>query len=142
MKLGTLLRITDISEANAKFSELKNYGFESCQLVYKPETYTEDDALIIKKAAQDNDIEISAQFCGFYDTHTVWDNYYGFQTSGLNIEAYRFDRTEYVKNAATFAFFDFFNSRNALFGVRKDPKPSYRNLTFTPSDAFFESKKV
>ena len=28
------------------------------------------------------------------------------------------------KNAATFAFFDFFNSRNALFGVRNDPKPS------------------
>ncbi len=103
MKLGTLLRITDIAEANSKFAQLKEFGFESCQLVYKPEKYTETDALIIKKAAQENGIEISAQFCGFYDNHTVWDNYFGFQTSGLNIEAYRFERTEYVKSAATFA---------------------------------------
>jgi len=103
MKLGTLLRINEISEANEKFAELKKYGFESCQLVYKPEKYVESDAIAIKKAAEDNNIEISAQFCGFYDTHTVWDNYYGFQTSGLNIEAYRFERTEYVKSAATFA---------------------------------------
>lgn len=103
MKLGTLLRINEISEANNKFAELKKYGFESCQLVYKPEKYITEDALAIKKSACENGIDISAQFCGYYDNHVVWDNYYGFHTSGLNIEAYRYDRIEYVKNAATFA---------------------------------------
>lgn len=103
MKLGTLLRITDINECEAKFKELSNMGFESCQLVYKPDVYTSDAAQIIKLAAQKENIEISAQFCGFKDTHMVWDNYYGFQTSGLNIEAYRYSRLEYLKNAATFA---------------------------------------
>ncbi|MBQ4629669.1 MAG: sugar phosphate isomerase/epimerase [Clostridia bacterium] len=103
MKLGTLLRITDITLANEKFAELKKYGFESCQLVFKPEVYKDEEAEIIKKAAYDNDIDISAQFCGFYDNHTVWDNYFGFTTSGLNIEAFRYQRIEYVKNAASFA---------------------------------------
>ncbi|MBO5370141.1 MAG: hypothetical protein J6B23_05635, partial [Clostridia bacterium] len=103
MKLGTLLRITDINEAPDKFKDLADMGLTSCQLVYKPDVYTSEAAQVIKKAAQDYNIDISAQFCGFKDTHMVWDNYYGFQTSGLNIEAYRFERLEYLKNAATFA---------------------------------------
>ncbi len=103
MKLGTLVRIENLSDTEAKFSELKKYGFTSCQLVYKPEKYKAEDAEVIKNAAEKYGIEISAQFCGYYDNDTVWDNYEGFKTSGLGIEPYRESRLKYVKNAASFA---------------------------------------
>lgn len=103
MKLGTLVRIENICEAESKFAELRKYGFESCQLVYKPEKYTREDAETIKNAAEKYGIEISAQFCGYYDNDTVWDNYKGFLTSGLGIEPYRESRLKYVKEAAEFA---------------------------------------
>ncbi|MDD3833348.1 MAG: hypothetical protein PHR18_05525, partial [Oscillospiraceae bacterium] len=75
MKLGTLVRITNIDDVNEKFEVLKNHGFESCQLVYKPKEYTMQDAETIKSAADKAGIEISAQFCGYYDTDTIWDLY-------------------------------------------------------------------
>lgn len=103
MKLGTLLRISEATEAEAKFRQLKEYGFEACQLVYKPKEYTSENAQIVKKAAEDCGIEISAQFCGYYDEDTVWDNYFGFRTAGLNIEAYRQGRVDYIKRAAEWA---------------------------------------
>ena len=103
MKLGTLVRIENLSETETKFAELEKYGFTSCQLVYKPETYKAEDAEIIKNAAEKYGIEISAQFTGYYDNDTVWDNYRGFLTSGLGIEPYRNSRLAYVKEAASFA---------------------------------------
>ncbi|MCL2517691.1 MAG: sugar phosphate isomerase/epimerase [Oscillospiraceae bacterium] len=103
MKFGTLVRISDISESDEKFKKLKELGFDSCQLVYKPKEYIKQDAETIKTAAEKSGIEISAQFCGFYDTETVYDLYYGFLTAGLNIEAYRSQRLNYVREAAAFA---------------------------------------
>ncbi len=103
MKFGTLVRISDLADAQRKFAELNDSGFQSCQLVYKPEVYTQEAAKEIRKAADANGIEISAMFCGFYDNDTVWDLYYGFCTSGLNIEGYRAQRVRYVREAITFA---------------------------------------
>ena len=62
MKLGTLIRLNTIEEADAKFKYLKELGFESCQLVYKPAEYKDEDALVIKAAAEKYGIDISAQF--------------------------------------------------------------------------------
>ena len=103
MKLGTLLRITDIDSANESFAQLKKYGFTACQLVYKPEKYTSEAAQIIKNAALENGIDISAQFCGYNDNDTIWDNYYGYTTAGLGAASTRKGRLDYVKEAATFA---------------------------------------
>lgn len=103
LKLGTLVRIENIKDSKEKFLQIKKMGFESCQLVYKPEKYLAEDAKIIKKAADVSGIDISAQFCGYYDNDTVWDNYHGFLTAGLGIEAYRKSRLDYVKQAAGFA---------------------------------------
>ena len=103
MKLGTLVRIENLNDAEAKFAELEKYGFTSCQLVYKPEKYKAEDAQVIKNAAEKYGIEISAQFAGFYDNDVVWDNYKGFLTSGIGIEPYRKSRLAYVKEAASFA---------------------------------------
>ena len=103
MKLGTLLRLNTISEADEKFRASKNMGFDSCQLVYKPAEYRAEDAEFIKETAQKYGIDISAQFCGFNDNDTVWDNYYGYMTAGLGVETYRKSRLDYVKKAAVFA---------------------------------------
>ena len=103
MKLGTLVRITDINKANEEFKKVKELGLPSCQLVYKPATYCREDALIIKEASESNGIEISAMFAGYNDTDTVWDIYYGFQTAGINVEAYRKSRIDYIKAASDFA---------------------------------------
>ena len=103
MKLGTLVRITDINKANEEFKKVKELGLPSCQLVYKPATYNREDALIIKEASEANGIEISAMFAGYNDTDTVWDIYYGFQTAGINVEAYRKSRIDYIKAASDFA---------------------------------------
>ena len=103
MKYGTLVRINDPSEAKAKFHDLRGYGLDACQLVYKPAEYDLADAQIIRKAAEEEGIDISAQFAGYYDGDTVWDNRYGFLTAGLNVEAYRVSRTNYVKEAVKFA---------------------------------------
>ena len=97
MKLGTLVRIENIKDSEEKLLQIKRMGFESCQLVYKPEKYLLKDAKIIKKAAEASRIDISAQFCGYYDNDTVWDNYHGFLTAGLGVEAYRKSRLDSTK---------------------------------------------
>lgn len=103
MKLGTLLRLSDVSVANESFKKLSDMGFRACQLVYKPEKYCIEDAFVIKAAAERYGVEIAAQFCGYYDNATVWDNYEGFRTSGLNVQPYAESRFAYVCAAAEFA---------------------------------------
>lgn len=103
MKLGTLLRINNIAETDEKMKALRYWGFESCQLVYKPTEYKSEDAVTIKEAAAKYVIDISAQFCGFNDSDTIWDNYWGYMTAGLGVEAYRKSRCDYVRQAADFA---------------------------------------
>ena len=102
MKIGVMLRITDINAADQQFQTLKKQGFDTCQLVYKPEVYHSADAVRIRRAADHAGVEISALFAGYYDTETIWDNYYGFLTAGLNVEAYRAERLRYVSAAASF----------------------------------------
>ena len=86
MKLGTLVRITNINNCQQEFQKIRELGLESCQLVYKPKVYTREDADTIRKAADSVGIEISAQFCGYYDNDAIWDLYHGYLTSGLNVE--------------------------------------------------------
>ena len=59
MKLGTLVRITNVNQAEEKFANLRQHGFSSCQLVYKPDVYTKEDADIVRAAADKHNIEIS-----------------------------------------------------------------------------------
>lgn len=103
MKYGTLIRIEDISMTEQQFKVLKDYGFTACQLVYKPKEYIKEDAELIHKYSNKYNIDISAQFCGYYDTNTVWDIYYGYNTAGINVPAYGGSRIEYVKSAIDFA---------------------------------------
>lgn len=103
MKLGTLVRIKDIANTEAQFKELHDLGFEACQLVYKADAFCKEDAEIIKNAAQKYNVDISAQFCGYHDKESVWNIYYGYLVSGINIEAYKAERIQYIKQQIDFA---------------------------------------
>lgn len=102
MKYGTLVRLASVEEARGKFEVLRENGMDACQLVYKPETYHEAEADLIRQAAEDNGIEISAFFAGFRDTYTAWDSYYDFINSGINSPVFGADRTAYLLSALPF----------------------------------------
>ena len=102
MKYGTLVRLNSPDEAAGKFAKLREYGMDACQIVYKPEKYNENDALIIKKAADDNGIEISAQFCGYRDSNCFWDTRFDFLNSGINSPFYGGERVNYLISAIPF----------------------------------------
>ena len=102
MKYGALVLIKNPNDAFSAFESLKNKGFDCCQIIYKPKKYELSDAQTLKEAAQRAGVEMTAQFCGFYDSATVWDNDKGFLTAGLNIKKYAKSRLAYVKEAARF----------------------------------------
>ncbi len=103
MKLGTFVKITDLSQAEESFATLRKNGFSSCQLVYKPDVYKKEDADFIKAAADKYNIEISAQFCGYKRGPSPDDNYFNFLVEGLNVETMREERLSYALKAVEFA---------------------------------------
>lgn len=106
MKYGTLVRISETGDLAAiceeKFERLRRMGLDSCQLVYKPEIYKNEDADIIKAAAQKYGIEISAQFCGFRDGGMLWDMHYDFRLAGINSPLFGGARIQYLLSAIPF----------------------------------------
>ena len=102
MKFGTLVRLKNVDECVAAFEKVKAMALESCQLVYKPATYTLESAKTIKAAAEKCGIEISAFFAGFYDDYTAWELKYDFRNAGLNSVAFGAERLKYLLNALPF----------------------------------------
>ncbi|HBF86610.1 MAG TPA: xylose isomerase [Clostridiales bacterium] len=102
MKFGTLVRVKDVKECGAAFEKLNKAGFESCQLVYKPDKYDVEDAYIIKDAAEKNGIEISAFFAGYKDDYTAWDLRYDYLNAGLNSAAFGAERLGYLLGSLPF----------------------------------------
>lgn len=98
MKLGTLIRPNehDLSLVDESFALLREMGFSSCQLAYKPAVFRPEDAHAIRAAADRHDVEISAHFIGFRDSFAEWDLKYGFLCQGLTPSAYRQSRLEYL----------------------------------------------
>lgn len=106
MKYGTLVRIAETDDlataCREKFGALKAQGPESCQLVYKPKIYTEEAADIIRDTAAEYGIEISAQFCGFYDSNMFWDVDKDFCLAGINSPLFGGERINYLLSAIPF----------------------------------------
>ena len=90
-------------DIDTSFVKLKSIGFSYCQLVYKPETYTEDAAKIIRTAAERVGVSIVSMFAGFNDPHTKWDLYDDYKLAGINSKLHGKKRIEYIKSAAVFA---------------------------------------
>ncbi len=102
MKFGTLVRLKAVDDCKREFGKVKELGLESCQLVYKPEVYTAEDARAIKSAAEECGIEISAFFAGFRDDYTAWDLKYDFRNAGLNSVAFGAERLQYLLGVLPF----------------------------------------
>ncbi len=102
MKIGTIIRLSDVNQCENQFQRVRDLGLEACQLVYKPKVYTREDADRIRATADKVGLEISAQFCGYYDNETIWDLYYGYLTAGLNVEAFKAERLRYLRAAIDF----------------------------------------
>ena len=102
MKFGTLVRIKKPQECYEKFKKLKDLGIQSCQLVYKPNSYIVEEALQIREAAEELGIEISAFFAGFLDSFTKWEIKYDYRNSGINSSAFGAERIRYVISAFPF----------------------------------------
>ena len=102
MKFGTLVRLKNVDDCVAAFEKVKAMDLESCQLVYKPATYTLESAKIIKAAAEKCSIEISAFFAGFYDDYTAWELKYDFRNAGLNSVAFGAERLKYLLGVLPF----------------------------------------
>jgi len=100
---GTLVRLKNVENAEASFKKLKEMGFSYCQLVYKPEKYTDEDAKVIKLAAENQNVKIVALFAGYNDDFTKWDMYNDYKTAGINSKKYGKKRIQYIKSAAIFA---------------------------------------
>ncbi len=102
MKLGTLIRPSDLSRLDDTFAPLREIGFTSCQLAYKPAVFRAEDARAIREAADRSGIEISAHFIGFRDAFTAWDLKFGFLCQGLTPPTYRQARLEYLLSGVPF----------------------------------------
>ncbi len=106
MKYGVLARIPkygDLSENCEKaFARIEKAGLEACQLVYKPEKYRIEDADIIRESAARHNVDISAQFLGYYDTNSLWDEKFDFRLCGINSSFFGGDRINYLLSAIPF----------------------------------------
>ena len=102
MKFGTLVRLQSILDSEKAFQTLQEMGLNSCQLVYKPQTYCVDEAMVIKENAEKYGVEISAFFAGYKDDYTKWELKYDFRNAGLNSVAFGAERLRYVTSAFPF----------------------------------------
>ena len=103
MKIGVCVQFDGIDGMAKKFENLKAEGFDNCQLIsWKPELWIDDNLKIIKKLIEENDITISAFWCG-WEGPCVWDFYDGQITLGLVPPEYRTMRIKNLCDGADFA---------------------------------------
>ncbi len=103
MKLGVFIMLRKNMDIDAKFKELSDMGFTTCQLnSWNMSHCTEDAAFSIKQAAEKYGITITAFWCG-WSGPAVWDFYSGPHTLGLVPEEHRTYRIEELKKGSDFA---------------------------------------
>jgi sugar phosphate isomerase/epimerase len=101
MKLGVMVYLS--KNVYEDFRKVHEMGFSTCQLCcWEESMFTEEYSKLVTKASSDNNIEISAFWCGWQGPK-VWDFYSGPVTLGLVPQAYRFARMETLVRGADFA---------------------------------------
>lgn len=101
MKLGVIIGLED--NIKEEFETLSRLGFESCQLrCWTPSLFTDENAELVKKYSKENNIEISALWCGWTGP-SVWNFYDGPLTLGLVPAEFRFQRSIELKQGVDFA---------------------------------------
>ena len=103
MKLGVLVNFNPGVDLDKKFANLREHGFNSCQLCsWTPELWTDENAELIASLSKKHEIEISAFWCGWKGP-TAWNFYEGQLTLGLVPPEYRVMRIQNLCDGADFA---------------------------------------
>lgn len=101
MRLGVYVNLC--RDMKAEFQKLHENGFFTCQLgCWDPTMMTEEYAEIVKAAATEYGITITAFWCGWTGP-AVWDFYEGPLTLGLVPSAFRFQRVQELMKGSDFA---------------------------------------
>lgn len=102
MKLGVMVKLDDMN-IDARFKQVRDYGFDYCQLcAWKKELFTDEAAEMVKDACKKYGITISTFWCGWTGPR-VWDFMEGPVTLGLVPKDYRFARVKDLCEGSDFA---------------------------------------
>ena len=103
MRVGVVVGLHKDTDLKEKFSELREMGMESCQLVCWDRTLlNEETAALVKQAVEEEKIDITAFWCGWEGPRT-WNFYEGQETLGLVPAAFRFQRLQMLMEGSDFA---------------------------------------
>ena len=103
MRVGVVVGLHKDTDLKEKFSELREMGMESCQLVCWDRTLlNEEMAALVKQAVEEEKIDITAFWCGWEGPRT-WNFYEGQETLGLVPAAFRFQRLQMLMEGSDFA---------------------------------------
>lgn len=105
MKLGVMvhLRGLDKESVDSKFKQVRDYGFDYCQLCcWDHSLFTEEIAVEILEAQKKYDIKISTLWCGWWGP-TAWNFTEGPATLGLVPVEYRVIRIQNLFAGSDFA---------------------------------------
>ena len=103
MKIGVLVNFNSKEDIEKRFSDLVDFGLDSCQLCsWDPSLWTDENAELINSLIEKYNITISAFWCGWKGPQ-VWDFYDGQLTLGLVPTEYRQMRIENLCDGADFA---------------------------------------
>lgn len=103
MEIGVCIGFHSEKDIISKFKEVSEQGFHSCQLVcWQPESWTDENAVLIKEASIKYDVKISAFWCG-WEGPKEWNFYEGQETLGLLPVTYRYTRMKNLMDGADFA---------------------------------------
>lgn len=101
MKLGVILGLN--REIEKSMAEIKEMGFETCQLVcWDSSLFTDEYVEIVKAAVANTGIQISEFWCG-YGGPKIWNFIDGPETLGIVPVTYRWSRAEELIKGAAFA---------------------------------------
>ena len=102
MKIGVLVNLTD-ADIKSKFMQVKEYGFDVCQLCcWEQSLMTDEIADKVLECCERYGVKISTFWCG-WSGPAVWDFYEGPLTLGIVPEGYRFIRMKEIMHGSDFA---------------------------------------
>lgn len=103
LNIGTCVNYFSPDLLDGQFATLKQYNFDSCQLVsWNVDLWTDENAALINELKAKYGVTISAFWCG-WEGPKVWDFYEGQLTLGLVPEDFRAIRVKNLCDGADFA---------------------------------------
>jgi len=103
MKIGVCVTFDSIEEIEGKIKMLVEEKFDNCQIIsWNPEVWTDENAVKVKQLIDDNNITVSAFWCG-WEGPRVWNFYDGPKTLGLLPREYRDVRVKNLCDGGDFA---------------------------------------